>query len=100
MASAKRTLNPITDTPTSKNDITKNFMLAFMKSEKATKEDIEWFKKVVKENQKEYVNRLDGSTYMDINIPEVRKAFCQKFYPNLNEKKKGKKSFTDAILDL
>ena len=43
MASAKKTLNPLTDTPTSKTDVTKPFMLAYMKSEKATAEDREWF---------------------------------------------------------
>lgn len=102
MASAKKTLNPITDTPTSKTDITKPFMLAYMKSEKATAEDVAWFKSIVsdKKYQKEYTNRLNGEKYMDIDIPEVRKLFCQRFFPNLNAKKSKNKTFIDSIMDL
>jgi len=102
MASAKRTLNPLTDTPTSKTDITKPFMLAFMRSEKASAEDREWFKRIVSnpENQKEYTNRLNGEKYTDIDIPKVRKLFCERFYPQLAAKKKTNKSFIDSIMDL
>ena len=39
MASSKPTLNPLTDTPVNKTQITKPFMLAYIKSEKATAED-------------------------------------------------------------
>ena len=102
MAQAKPTLNPLTDTPKDKTDITKPFMLAYMKSEKATAEDKEWFKGIVSnpENQKEYVNRLNGEPYTDIDIPKVRLAFCERFYPNLVAKKKTSKSFIESILDL
>ena len=102
MAGAKPTLNPLTDTPKSKTEVTKPFMLAYMKSEKATQEDREWFKTIVSnpENQKMYRNRLTNEDYLDIDIPKVRLAFCQRFYPNLVEKKKGTKSFIDTIMDL
>lgn len=102
MASAKKTLNPLTDTPTSKTDITKPFMLAYMKSEKATDEDRAWFKTVVgnPQNHKEYTNKLNGEKYMDINIPIVRKMFCERFYPNLTVAKKKSKSFIESIMDL
>ena len=102
MAQAKKTLNPLTDTPTAKTDITKPFMLAYMKCEKATAEDKAWFKSVVSnpENQKEYKNQLNGEIYTDIDIPKVRLAFCERFYPNLVAKKKSKKSFIDSIMDL
>ena len=101
MAGAKPTLNPLTDTPKSKTEVTKPFMLAYMKSEKATAEDREWFKKIVSnpENQKMYRNRLTNEDYLDIDIPKVRLAFCERFYPNLVEKKKGKKSFIDTVMD-
>ena len=101
MASSKRTLNPLTDTPTNKTEITKPFMRAFIKSEKATNEDRAWFKTIVAnpENHKEYKNQLDGTTYMDIDIPKVRKAFVDRFFPNLNEKKKTM-SFIDEIASL
>ena len=102
MASAKKTLNPLTDTPTTKTDVTKPFMLAFMKSEKATDEDRAWFKKLVTDpkNQKEYTNQLNNEKYMDIDIPKVRLEFCQRFYPNLTVKKKKNKTFIESIMDL
>ena len=102
MAQAKPTLNPLTDTPKDKTDITKPFMLAYMKCGKATAEDVEWFKKLVSnpENQKEYVNRLNGEAYTDIDIPKVRLEFCKRFYPQLAVKKKANKTFIDSILDL
>ena len=101
MASSKKTLNPLTDTPTNKVDITKPFMLAYMKSEKATAEDIAWFKKIVSdpENQKVYTNKLNNQKYTDIDIPKVRGFFCERFYPQLTVKK-TKSSFIDSILDL
>lgn len=102
MASAKKTLNPLTDTPTSKIDVTKPFMLAYMKSEKATAEDREWFKKIVSnpKYQKEYVNKLNGGTYIDIDIPKVRQLFCERFYTNLTVKKTKNKTFIDSIMEL
>ena len=85
MASAKKTLNPITDTPTSK-----------------TEEDKAWFKKIVADvnNHKEYINKLNGQPYTDIDVPKVRKFFTDRFYPQLNAKKEKNKSFIDSILDL
>ena len=102
MASAKKTLNPLTDTPTSKTDVTKPFMLAYMKSEKATVEDREWFKKIVSnpKYQKEYVNKLNCGTYIDIDIPAVRQLFCERFYTNLTVKKTKNKTFIDSIMEL
>lgn len=101
MASSKPTLNPLTDTPVNKTQITKPFMLAYIKSEKATAEDRAWFKSIVgnPEYHQEKINQLDGSPYTDINIPKVRELFCRRFYPNLLEKKKSK-SFIDEIMDL
>ena len=101
MASAKKTLNPLIDTPSNKVEITKPFMLAYMR-EVATAEDKEWFKKIVadKNNQKEYLNKLNGTTYIDIDIPKVRKEFISRFFPQLNAKKEKNKTFIDSILDL
>lgn len=99
MASSKPTLNPLTDTPTNKTQVTKPFMLAYIKSEKATDADRKWFKELCIKHQKEKINPLNNEKYMDIDIPEVRKAFCDRFYPNLNSKK-TKESFFDSILGL
>lgn len=102
MASTKSTLNPLTDTPELKTDITKPFMLAYMRSEKATAEDRAWFKQIVSnpDNQKEYVNNISGEKYTDIDIPKVREAFGKRFYPQIYTKKKTNKTFIDCILDL
>lgn len=101
MASSKPTLNPLTDIPTNKTQVTKPFMLAYIKSEKATDADRAWFKALVADpkNQKEQVNQLTGETYLDIDIPVIRKAFIDRFFPQLNAKK-GKKSFIDEIMEL
>ena len=101
MASAKKTLNPLTDTPSNKVEVTKPFMLAYMR-QVANEEDKAWFKKIVSnpDNQKEYTNQLNGAPYMDIDIPKVRKAFIDRFFPQLNAKKDKNKTFIDSILDL
>jgi len=101
MVSSKKTLNPLTDTPTSKTDITKPFMLAYLKSGLAEPDKVKEFKIFAKDpkNQKEYVNRLTNEPYMDINIPVVREKFCQLFFPNLLVKKK-KGSWLDELDEL
>lgn len=101
MASAKKTLNPLTDTPSNKVEVTKPFMLAYMR-QVADEEDKAWFKKIVSnpDNQKEYTNQLNGTPYMDIDIPKVRKAFINRFFPQLNAKKDKNKTFIDSILEL
>lgn len=101
MASRRKTLNPMTDTPADKTDITKSFMLAYMKCEKATREDKIWFNEIVfnPENQKEYSNQLNGTKYMDIDIPKVRQLFCERFYPQLVAKKVGR-PFLEEVKDL
>ena len=91
----------MTDTPSNKVEVTKPFMLAYMR-QVANEEDKTWFKKIVSnpDNQKEYTNQLNGTPYMDIDIPKVRKAFIDRFFPQLNAKKDKNKTFIDSILDL
>lgn len=98
MASSKPTLNPLTDTPTNKTQITKPFMLAYIRCEKATAEDKAWFKALCKDtdNQRDYISQLNNEKYRDIDIPKVRKAFIDRFYPQLNAKKKNK-TFLEEI---
>ncbi len=101
MASSKKTLNPLTETPSNKVEVTKPFMLAYMR-QVANEEDKAWFKKIVSnpDNQKEYTNQLNGTPYMDIDIPKVRKAFVERFFPQLNARKDKNKTFIDSILEL
>ena len=102
MSSAKKTLNPLTETPSNKVEVTKPFMLSYLKSGLADPDKVKQFKKFVakKENQKEYINRLTNEPYTDINIPVVRKEFCRLFFPQLLEKKKSGGTFIEEIDNL
>lgn len=101
MATSKPTLNPLTDKPTSKTQVTKPFMLAYIRCEKATDEDRAWFKALCKkeESRKMFVNPFNNEEYEDINVPVVRKEFIERFFPQLNAKKQ-KKTFLEEIEDL
>lgn len=98
---AKKKLDPRTDKPMNKIEITKDFMYDYMKTV-ATPEDKEWFKSIVsnKEYQKEYKNSLNGTTYIDIDIAKVRELFVERFFSYIKKKKKEKISFIDSIMEL
>ncbi len=98
---AKNKLDPRTDKPMNKIEITKEFMYNYMKTV-ATEEDKAWFKSIVsnKDYQKEYKNSLNGTTYTDIDIAKVRELFIERFYSYIGKKKKTKISFIDSIMDL
>ena len=98
MAGTKKTLDPRTQKPETKTEVTKKFMELYMETV-ATAEDVEWFIGVIEnpDNRKMYTNKLNGEKYEDINIPKVREQFCARFYPSLNAKKKTNLSFTDRI---
>lgn len=98
---AKKKLDPRTDKPMNKIEITKDFMYDYMKTV-ATPEDKEWFKSIVsnKEYQKEYKNSLNGTTYVDIDIAKVRELFVERFFSYIKKKKKEKISFIDSIMEL
>lgn len=98
MAGTKKTLDPRTEKPETKTEVTKKFMELYMETV-ATAEDVEWFIGVIEnpDNRKMYTNKLNGEKYEDINIPKVRELFCARFYSYLNAKKKTNMSFTDRI---
>ena len=98
---AKNRLDPRTDKPKNKIEITKKFMEDYMKLV-AKPEDVEWFKKLVSDpkNHKEYKNSLNNTTYTDIDLAKVRKEFATRFYPYLNKPKKEKITFIDSIMKL
>lgn len=92
----RKVINPLTQEPQTKSDITKGFMLAYMKSGKPSKEQIEKFKEIVKSNQKDYTTPK-GEKYKDIDVPKVREEFCKLFFAHLVE---PRKTFTDEILKI
>lgn len=100
----KTTLNPLTDTPENLTQVTKSFMLLYIK-EKGKPADKKWFKELCgnPEYQKPFKSNLTGQEKIDIDIKKVREAFCERFFPNLLEAKKKKannKSFLDLVNDL
>ena len=98
---AKNKLDPRTDKPKNKIEITKEFMNSYMKLV-ATPEDIAWFKELVSnpDYHKEYKNSLNNTTYTDIDIAKVRLEFAKRFFPYLDKPKKKKLTFIDSIMDL
>ena len=88
MAGAKKTLDPRTQKPENKTEVTKAFMEKYMELV-ATPEEVDWFCELIEkpENRKMYKSSLTQKEYEDIDIPKVRKAFCDKFYPYLLKKK-------------
>lgn len=98
---AKKKLDPRTDKPMNKLEITKEFMYDYMKTV-ATPEDKEWFKAIVsnEEYHKEYKNSLNGTTYTDIDIAKVRELFVERFFSYIKKKKKSKLTFIDSIMEL
>jgi hypothetical protein len=84
-------LNPRTDTPNKKSQITKDFMLGYIRF-KGTEEDREWFKAVVNKNVKEKSDESGAtteaennktSTGKEIDLKKIRSEFCQRFFPHL-----------------
>ena len=98
---AKKKLDPRTDKPMNKIEITKEFMYDYMKTV-ATPEDKEWFKSIVSDEKyhKEYKNSLNGTTYTDIDIAKVRELCVERFFSYIKKKKKEKISFIDSIMEL
>ena len=99
---AKNKLDPRTEKPKNKIEITKQFMEDYMKLV-ATPEDVKWFQEVVSnpDNHKEYKNSLKGTSYIDIDVAKVRELFVKRFFPYINDKKKKEKiSFIDSIMKL
>ena len=101
MAKIKKTFDPNTFNPTQKSEITKPVMLEYLKSDKVTQEDREWFKSIVNDekNIRTLKSGLTGKEYKDIDIKKVREFFIDRFFKD-NFKKKAnnnKGSWIDQI---
>lgn len=82
---AKTKLNPLTDAPSKMNDLTKDFMLQYIKT-KGTEADKKWYKGICAENKIERENTLpttNGKKVSTYDFPVIRKAFAERFFPNL-----------------
>ena len=91
-------LDPLTDKPTKKGDITKNYMVRYAKAY-GTPEQRAELKQFIKEHTVEKESKLTHSTYKDIELKACREKFCELFFPELVEKK-GKRTFFEEVEDL
>lgn len=83
----KTTLNPLNEKPKTLTDITKDFMIVYLKS-KGTPDDIKWFKELVANNTKTVENKIDnGKPIQQADYKTIRKAFASRFFPNLIKEK-------------
>lgn len=79
-------LNAKTDKPNNRSEITKGFMLDYVKIH-GNEEDKAWFKALINENKITRESKLpNGKAYETIKIKVVREAFCERFFPNLLKK--------------
>lgn len=76
-------LNP----PTKKTELTKDNMLKFIK-EYGSEDDKKWFVDLMKSNKQRKVNNLTKEVVEGYDLPNIREAFAQKFFPTISKKAK------------
>lgn len=74
------------NTPKKKSDLTKENMLAFVKTK--NQEDREWFKALMAEHKVKKINNLTKETVNGYDIAKVREAFANKYFPEISSKTK------------
>ena len=91
------------NTPTKKTELTKDNMLKFIKTYGSTEEK-QWFVDLMKGNTITKTNNLTGKDVTGYDLPKIREAFAQKFFPKISAKYKSdskksskKPSFDDEL---
>lgn len=92
-------LNP----PEKKTELTKDNMLKFIK-DYGSEEDKKWFVELMTNNKQKKKNNLTGKVVDGYDLPKIREAFAQKFFPEISKKAKSarkkttkKASFEDEL---
>lgn len=85
------------DIPTEKAQIDKYYVVAYTKAN-GTPAQRAAIKKVILDNTVERISNFTKKPYKAVNMGEVRKVFCDFFFPKLNEKKST--SFIDELDEL
>ena len=98
MANKKAKLDPKTEKPTCLSDIDKYYVVEYTMLN-GTPQQRSKIKKVIQANTEERISQLTKKPYKDVKMKEVRKVFCEEFFPALVAKK-GKKTFEDLVNDL
>lgn len=85
--------------PKTLRDLTKPFMLEFMKTRSA--EEIAWFKQLNLDNITTKKNNLTGEMIEVVDMKVVRKAFATKYFKELvgNKKNPNKKATWLELID-
>ena len=93
---AKKNIDLIKETPTSKAQLTKENMLNFMKDKSL--EERKWFVGLVKSSTKEKKGNTSDKTVIGYDMPKIRTEFATKYFPELNKKKTpSSKAFEDEL---
>ena len=94
------------NTPTKKTELTKDNMLKFIKTY-GSPEEKQWFVDLMKGNTITKTNNLTGKDVTGYDLPKIREAFAQKFFPEISAKNKSaskksskKLSFEDELAAL
>ena len=95
MAKSKKELNPLTDKPANKLEVTKAFMLGFM--QQRSDEEKKWFAGVVQENIVEKTAPNSDKKVKTYDLAKVREEFCKKYFINLIKKSNAEEEL-EAIL--
>lgn len=74
--------------------ITKDYMRDYIQYQANTEENKAWYLALCKANTVDKMK--DGKTYKDINVSVVRKAFVDKFFPELL-KKETEETYLDEL---
>lgn len=80
------------EAPTKLSELTKQNMLEYMKDKGY--EDRIWFVNLMEKNEKKKTNNLpgyEGEVIQGYDMPKIRKAFADKYFPELTKKKEKKK---------
>lgn len=85
MAKKRKELDPLTEKPENKSDLTKTYMLGYIKAH-GTDEDKAWFKELVRNNKVMKKSALDGKEYPQLDLAPTRQAFCERFFENILKK--------------
>ena len=75
--------------PTKITQITKDYMRDYILSQANTDENKAWYLELCKSKSIDKKSKTKGD-YKDIDVAEVRKAFVDKFFPELKKNKKEK----------
>lgn len=94
---AKTKLNPITDKPDNARELTKDFMVGYIKAH-GTDEDKAWYLALVKNTPKvKRKNNFTGEYMPTDDIATIRSEFIKRFMPQLQRKGKEKLSYEEQI---